>query len=86
MNPEIVQMRADLALQRRTVSKLREESIGLIVLIRMQISPYGEDAVLSCDTKKALQLMQRLHQLKTDLTAALANVKALEEALGVDHE
>jgi len=86
MNPEIVQMRADLALLRRKASKLREEAAGLIVLIRMKVSPYGEAAVLSCDTKKALELMQRLHEVKTELSAALESVKELEEALGVGHE
>ncbi|MCX5785675.1 MAG: hypothetical protein NTX59_08290 [Elusimicrobia bacterium] len=82
MNPEIIQMRNDLALLRRKALRQREEAAGITLLIRLELPVYGEDPILRTDTAKVLQFTKRLHELKTDLVKSLAGIKALEEALG----
>ncbi len=82
MNPERVQMRNDLAMLRRKIANLKEEAAGLILLVRQNISPFGEDYVLRADTAKALEYMKRLHELKTNLVKAMAAAAELEKELG----
>ncbi len=82
MNPEILQMRNELALLRRKASTQRIDAAGFALLIRNELPVFGDDPILRTNTTNVLEFAKRLHELKTDLMKSLDGIKALQEALG----
>jgi hypothetical protein len=83
-NPEILKMRADLALERRKAADLQMTAAGLIPLIRNLLPTYGDHLLLQCDTGKALDMLRRLHDFKLEYGRVQERIRHLSRELGED--
>lgn len=77
MNIERLKLKGLLSESKQKLKKLDVDSSGLIVLIRMYISPY-EDDLTNLDVDKGLQAMEKLHSNIAEMKELRQKIKNLE--------
>ncbi len=79
MNPERLQLKGLLAQSRKSLRALDAEASGQMFVIRSILNPYEE--ILNIDTEKALVCLNRLNDIKNEMSALSEKIKKLESEL-----
>lgn len=78
MNPEIAQLKGELAEAKHRHAEFDIEAKGLILQIRLLINPHEED-VTKLKTEQAFVSMKRLHQIKTEMGILKSKIDKISE-------
>lgn len=78
--PEILQLRGQLAVNKKRLNDLTLEAAGLIVLIRTLLPPY-EDDITRLEVPKAAQNMARLSRIHAEIVPLKKTVAEMESDL-----
>ena len=81
MNQEVMLLKGQFADCRRRLKELDLESSGLIIVIRINISPY-EDDITKLKIPETMASIKRLNTIYNEMIALKKRISDMEEALG----